>query len=359
MQRGTEEAAVWYILKHMEALGDENPPSVISAFARTIGPGYIFVEALSAADVRRVCEGFVGYEGRYKKINLVVDDAVTLLEYQHPDLMLRANSWVRLKRGMYAGDLAFLCRVDVADPEDERFRRTQGTVYLRVIPRIPDDTTQLSVKRKRRAVRSPQQFFDPFRWPGEAFKLPEANDPNGWVFRRGVFNSGLLNLEVPLNPLNLGIATPSRSELQFWATSLDSDVQCFALKSLKTLAEEFWVDDRVEVISGDLLGRVGVVSKVVEEFVSVFLWKDILGGNGRQESSSMEVELISAFIRKVFRIGDYVEAVVDDKKPRRGFVIAINQTEGKQDTVIITERGCQDEVSVILLAFELAISHMN
>jgi transcription elongation factor len=131
------------------------------------------------------------------------------------------------------------------------------------------------------------------------------------------------------------------------------------LKSLKTLAEEFWVADRVEVISGDLLGRVGVVSKVVEEFVSVFLWKDILGGNGRQESSSMEVELISAFIRKVFRIGDYVEAVVDDKKPRRGFVIAINQTEGKQDTVIITERGCQDEVSVILLAFELAISHMN
>jgi transcription elongation factor SPT5 len=347
MQRGLEEDAIWYILRYMEGLVDENSPKVQSAFARTIVPGYIFVEALSIADVRHACEGFIGYQGRYKKICLIVDNVASLLEYQHPDLKLRANSWVRVKRGMYTGDLAFLCRVDVADLEDEQFQRTQGTAYLRVIPRIPFQA-KVSLKRKCRGVRPSQQFFDPFCWPKEASKLPqkpETSDPDGWIFRRGVFNSGLLDLEVPLNPLNLGNATPSRSELQLWGTCRDSDVQYFALKSLKALDEEFWVDDRVKVISGEQLGGMGVVSKVSEESVSIFLWMDILGDNGQQGPSSIEVQFMPASIRKVFEVGDYVEAVIDDNRPRRGFVIAIHQTEGEQDMVAISERGCQ-EVSV-------------
>jgi transcription elongation factor SPT5 len=346
MQRGLEEAAVWYILRHMEGLVDENSPMVKSAFARTIAPGYIFVEAPSVADVRRACEGFVGYQGRYKKICFVADDPASLLEY-HPNPKVPANSWVRIKRGMYAGDLAFLCRVDVADLGDEQFRRTQGTAYLRVVPRIPLEAG-VSLKRKFRGVRPSPQFFDPFCWPKEASKLPEKPEADGWVFRRGVFNSGLLDLEVPLNPLNLGRATPSRSELKLWGTCGDSNVQYFALKSLKALAEEFWVGDRAKVISGDWLGGVGVVSEVGDESVSIFLGKDILGDNGQQGPSSMEVmevQLVPASIRKVFNVGDYVEAVVDDNRPRRGFVIAIHQTEGERDTVTITERGCQ-EVSV-------------
>jgi hypothetical protein len=212
---------------------------------------------------------------------------------------------------------------------------------------------ELSLKRKRvgRGVRPSQRFFIPFEWPDDVSK--QLDDPDRWLFRGSVYSSRLLDLAVPINPLNLEIATPSRSELRLWESCPDDVMKEFATTSLRALAEEFWVDGRVEVISGDLQGRIGIVTKVYEESLSVLLWKDILGSKHRQgEASSVHIETIPSSVCKI-KLGDYVEAVLDQDRPRRGFVVDICPTDGGRQTLTIMKNSCQNEVRHFLTNLDL------
>ena len=122
MQSGSEEAAVWYILRHIQSLGSQS--LVKSAFARSMAPGSIFVEASSISTVRDICDGFVGYRRRLTITPVNMDDAMMLLEHQPSDLMLREDSWVRIKRGAYAGDLAYLYYLDMTNLNERQLQRT-------------------------------------------------------------------------------------------------------------------------------------------------------------------------------------------------------------------------------------------
>jgi transcription elongation factor SPT5 len=290
-------------------------------------------------------------------------DAVALLELQPSDPMLREGSWVRIRRGEYAEDLAYLYHLDMTDLNERRLQRTRGTAYVRVIPRIvtgpvsfpavirasylsgkvrPSGAEQ-SLKRKHgvpRAARAAQRLFDPLTWPEEAAE--QSQDPGTWVFRNALYKDGLMDLCVPINPLNLGIAIPSRAELRSWNLCSDEAVRMLVLHSFKVLAEEFWVDDRVEVTSGDWQGRVGIVQAVEENLLSVLLWKDTLTSDERpRQLSSMQVEIRTSSVRKLFKVGDFVEAISEDDHPRQGFVVAIHQT---QSNVTVMEQNCQNEV---------------
>jgi transcription elongation factor SPT5 len=364
MQSGSEEAAVWYILQRTQVLGGQS--LVKSAFARSMVPGYIFVEASSISTVRDICDGFVGYRRRLKITPVNIGDAVALLKLQPFDLMLREGSWVRIKRGAYAEDLAYLYHLDMTELNERRLQRTRGTACVRVIPRIvtgpvsspavirasyvngearPSGAEQ-SLKRKHgvpRAARATQRLFDPLTWPEEAAE--KIHDPGTWVFRNAVYKDGLMDLRVPINPLNLGIATPSRAELRSWSLCSDEAVRMLVLHSFKVLANEFWVDDRVEVTRGDWQGRIGTVQAVEENLLSVLLWKDtLIGDEGPRQFSTMQVGIRTSSVRKLFKIGDFVEAVSEDDHPRQGFVVAIHQIDGSHSNVTIMEQSCQNEV---------------
>jgi len=71
-------------------------------------------------DVRVACEGFIGYRGRTQDIVLTsVDDAITLLKHSPLQLELCESSWVRIKRGDYKEDLAYLDRLVLLSPGEE------------------------------------------------------------------------------------------------------------------------------------------------------------------------------------------------------------------------------------------------
>jgi hypothetical protein len=347
-----------------------------------MAPGYIFVEAPSAQDVRRACEGFVGFQGRFKNITVVsIDQSVALLTHNPCSMGLKEDSWVRIQCGEYAGDLAYLYRLEENNSD---VGRTQGSAHLAVIPRISktsfpaersakaDKTSSEAtsadskygnaadnkkagnlsssalMKRKRYLGRPLQRFFNPLEWPEEARKL----DREGlWQFRGARYGAGTLDLTVPINPLNIGVTTPSRTELQLWTTCPYELIATFAEGCLNTLSEEFWEDDRVELTNGEHLGRRGLVREVDKEFLSVLVRTDDLrAGQPERNVSSIEIKIGASFARKVFEVGDYVEAVSDQNTDLQGFVVAVDQAESMKmpAKVTVMEHGGDKEVSEML-----------
>lgn len=315
-----------------------------------MAPGYIYVEAQHVSHVIPACEGFHGYQGRFKKIVLVpVHDAVALLRTQPSDLRLRDKSWVRIRHGDYAGDLAYCCYLE-EDPDARKSERTRGFARVKVIPRISKEPdSKRFLKRKRGAARPPRAFFEHWAWPQA---IQQESNPDAWVFRSAVFENGLMDLQVPVNVLNLGMATPSQSDLKLWTTCPDKFIQQFAWDSLRLLSEEFWVNDRVEVMSGDQLGRRGIVQTVGEQELLVSFWTEVsndeLEGHKR-EVAHTAIAIQSSYVRKTFEVGDYVvaAAVSDQDKEEWGFVVAVDAMHnGRQGhKVTIVKHGNYEEVS--------------
>jgi len=304
---------------------------VRSAFTTAMTPGSIFVEAPFASDVKLACEDFAGYQGRFKNISVLsMNDAVSLLCHRPPDLGIRDGSWVRIRRGEYAKDLAYLYCLE--DDMERKSQRTRGIACVRLIPR-------LHMKRKRGAARPTKKFFDPDLWYHSNIPVQPIMDvPGRWKFRGAFYQGGLLELRVPVNALNLGIATPSRSELQLWATCPDQSIAKTAQHSLKILAEEFWVDDRVEVMKGDQLGRLGIVRRVDEKELSVLLRTECLSYEAAQELkvNFIEIAIEPSHVRKFFEVGDYVVAVSDEDEELSGFVVAVDLMDEVSQRIKVT-----------------------
>ena len=313
-----------------------------SAFTTSMTPGYIFVEAPSVRDAWLACQDFVGIRGSLKEITLIpAESAVALLKHQPP--RLRLYSWVRIRLGPYAGDLAYLFKVDT---DMEHHKRTQGMASAAVIPRISQilqPHSQASMKRKRVSGRPSQRFFNPLEW-GDARKLDR---PHAWSFRKQTYAYGLLELRVPINALNLQATTPTRSELQQWMTCADPAIAEFVRDSYKMLAVEFWVGDRVEVTSGDHMTRRGIIQQVDSEEISVLVrTNDFRDARALDEPEVSCIVVVSpSCLRKVFLVGDYVEVISDNATDLQGFVVAVDLTNPLHSKVTVVEHGERHQVS--------------
>ena len=100
----------------------------------------IYVEAPSAQHVRFACGSFHGAKGSIELVSL--QDAEAVLNCGAGPRLLNAHSWVRIRRGLYTGDLAFvLCITDrVFDGRDDMHSST--TVTINLIPCIPLEKKQ-------------------------------------------------------------------------------------------------------------------------------------------------------------------------------------------------------------------------
>jgi len=93
------------------------------------------------------------------------------------------------------------------------------------------------------------------------------------------------------------------------------------------LAEEFWVDDCVEVMKGDQLGGLGIVRRVEEKELLVLFQTEISSHKQAVQElkvDSVEIAIKPSCVRKVFEVGDYVITVSDQDEELLGFVVAID-----------------------------------
>ena len=146
LQMGLEEEAVFYLLQRAEA-----EHQLRSAFTRGSIRGWIYLEANINNNLLQLLSLTPGVNSpRVGILRHLVDssDWLKMLTMHDPRTVFQVGNWVRVGKGKYKGDVGFVSRVE-------------NFVEVLLVPRLNPPTTIDTSKRKRTAVRSKPELFDP------------------------------------------------------------------------------------------------------------------------------------------------------------------------------------------------------
>jgi len=299
------------------------PVNILAAFQRDSLPGMIYVEARSSAQVQHACNGLVGVFPS-RGIQLVpIEEMASLLQIKKQDLTIAPGSWVRIKRGKYAGDLAQV--MDITENGED--------VGLKFIPRIdlnPKDDGSLDATKKRKkpatnagTMRPPQRLFnyeEIIKVWGRKF-VSRRNQV--YVFQNDTYKDGFIEKDFKLSALILEDVNPTLDEIQQFSKrqdgggELDSqvDLSIIAEASRKAAIAVLQPGDHVEVFEGEQAGVHGVVDEIHQDVVIITAVGVDLDGQ--------KVELQARSVRKRFKPGDHVKVMTGQNADETGLVVSV------------------------------------
>ncbi|KAJ7951334.1 Transcription elongation factor SPT5 [Quillaja saponaria] len=230
---------------------------------------YIYVEAYKEAPVREACRGL-----RYisaQKISLVpIAEMTNVLSIKSKAVNLSKDTWVRIKSGIYKGDLAQVVGVD----------NLSQRVTVKLIPRI--GLQALANKLEGREVVKKKAFVPPprlinFKEAGElCIGLVRKQDPfsRGYVDIIGgmMFKDGFLYKVLSMKSISFQNVKPTFNELENFGNRGDNgdvDIPSLSTLFLNRKKGHFMKGDAVIVISGEVKNLKGWVDKVDEEIVYI------------------------------------------------------------------------------------------
>jgi transcription elongation factor SPT5 len=267
---------------------------VLAAFCRDAIKGSIYIESRDINSVTthilNGTPGIMRFKGVYR---------ISLVDTQDRNLLLNMSvagrappikhySWVRVKRGVYRGDLGLVSDVNEA---------TLSCSVL-VVPRI-----HIGRKRKR-GVRPPQVSFDP-EAIREAFGQDAVEKRNRlYIFKGGIYDDGLLEMDTHMTDLSIEGLNATEEELEPFRQS-----RLWGMSN--TFISPIRVGDRVRVVSGTFVGIVGEIVEVLSMTVQI-KW----GANDA-------IEVLTCDVRKAFEIGDFVQVIRGIDRGLEGFLLCL------------------------------------
>lgn len=298
------------------------PLSILSAFQRDSLPGMIYVEARSAKQVQEACTGLVGvYPSR--GIQLVpIEEMASLLQIKRQEITLTPGTWVRIRRGKYAGDLARV--VDLTENGED--------VGLTLIPRIdmnPRDDGSLdpnSKKRKKAAVgagsnRPPQRLFN-YEEIIKVYGRKNVTKRNqAYVFQNETYKDGFLEKDFKANALIADDVNPTLDEITQFARRQDGgddnavNLTVIAEASRKAAIAVLQPGDHIEVFEGEQAGVHGVVDEIAGDVVTITAQGLDLEGQ--------KMEMPARSVRKRFKPGDHVKVMAGQNADETGLVVSV------------------------------------
>ena len=299
------------------------PLSILSAFQRDSLPGMIYVEARSAKQVQQACNGLVGvYPSR--GIQLVpIEEMASLLQIKKQDMTLTPGTWVRIRRGKYAGDLAQV--VDLTENGED--------VGVRLVPRIDmnprDDGGQdaLNKKRKKAAagpgtMRPPQRLFN-YEEIMKLYGRKNISKRNqAYVFQNETYQDGFLEKDFKSNALILEDINPTLDEITQFTRRQDGgdenvvNLSVIAEASRKAAIAVLQPGDHIEVFEGEQAGLHGVVDEVAGDIVTITAQGLDLDGQ--------KMEIPARSVRKRFKPGDHVKVMAGQNADETGLVVSVS-----------------------------------
>lgn len=247
------------------------------------------------------------------------EDSLSYLK-EVPSYTPTNDTWVRLKRHPYRGDLAFVCDVDPLNL----------SAHLILIPRI-DLSPKSALKGKRkRGSRPLQALFNPFA-VAEVYGQKSVEKRNNiFLFKGKTYRDGWLDFSV--EDANLTEATPTREELLQFGTcpSIPHDVIKKHLDILS--AQSLRPGDSVKITSGNSSGLLAKVCECRGDEVDVLIQRHI------------SLTLPASALRRHFEIGDSVIVSLGDSSGSTGIVISVLETQ-----VTIWNMDLANEVNLKLI----------
>jgi len=272
---GKERETVVCLMQKTINLAKQGKPAmqILSAVSQDHLKGYIYVEAEREDYVRKALQG-MRHVYHSKPIRLVpINEMVDSISVAKKEVsVVKQDSWVRMRTGVYKGDLAQVIDVNYAD--------NQCTVKL--LPRI--DYQHLADKESGAAKGKSKSSIRP---PPRMFSEAEAKRMN-LSLEKGRFDRGMndyvdilcgtTKIKDGYHMKTCSLATvkladtPTLDELQKFAVSDDADGQGTqgknALAALSKAVGErktdlkFMAGDQVVVVEGDLKNLEGVVDRI-------------------------------------------------------------------------------------------------
>jgi hypothetical protein len=307
---GLEEEAVFSLFERA------THHQIRSVFTRGSVRGAIYVEGILDADMislLNLTPGIIGTRTGVQRQLIDPSDWVKLLTMQDPISVVKARQWIRVRNGVYKGDLGFVTRVEA-----------WGTEVL-VVPRLktPTPQTDTSLKRKRTAIKPEQKLFDPVTFSSIFQRQPKLQYDGSYTSRGLVFDHGLLRLNLDMHsisPVSAGI--PSRILGLFKLSSHP------ALTGSNFPRPEEWIFEEGErvIVSSEKEATIAAVE-------STHLLVDLATNEG--------IKVVSWYnVRKVFSPGDFIIVMSGPSRGTRGWVERI-----ADDTVYFLEYKEKGNVS--------------
>lgn len=318
------EAVISLLNKYFALKGTDEEIQIISATAVPKLVGYIFVEAMRGHYVRLAVEGILSLKSDSVKLIHLKEIPKVLKADPRKDITIEVHTFVRIKRGLYTGDLGLVTHVD-----DDT-----NTAIVRVVPRLENS-------RDDQKVKPPAKLFDPEAYPNAQNLAGRNMNSRTFMYKNQRFVNGLLEKKFPLDNLDKSNLLPSYEEVKVFRDAEPSErVKNLIMRTLansidesKRLQKSLEKGDKVKVISGDLFNLIGVVLEVNEDFVKVDFSDS---GFFNEPINFKPSELI-----KVFEVGNHVEVTTGNYKGLNGMIMKIDEnrvhlfTEDNKDEVIV------------------------
>ena len=319
-QPGRERDIVFSLMrKSIDVEYTARPLQILSAFQRDSLPGMIYVEARSSQQVLQACHGLVGvYVSR--GVHLVpIEEMASLLQIKKQEVNVTPGSWVRIRRGNYAGDLAQV--MDITENGE--------TLGLKLLPRIdlnPRDDASLDGGRKRKkaatgAMRPPQRLFNYEEVIKAHGRQAVSKRNHVYVFQGETYKDGFMEKDFKLNNVILEDVNPSLDEITQFSRHQEGDVDdsvdlsIIAEASRKAAISVLQPGDHVEVFEGEQAGVHGVVEEISQDVVTITAAGVDLEGQ--------KVDLPARSVRKRFKPGDHVKVMAGKNADETGLVVSV------------------------------------
>ncbi|KAH8582284.1 5kows transcription initiation SPT5 [Cryptosporidium sp. chipmunk genotype I] len=300
--------------------GKELP--ILSAYVASSYRGYIYVEAEAPNFVNEALQGFTGV--RLSSIKIIPVKEMTRVfsvDMQEKEQLMR-ESWVRVRSGIYGGDLAQIYEVD----------EHEANVILRLVPRldvpalIRKSQNSQGVSFSKSRIRPPAKLFD--RDKVESLGgVVELTHLRGTVkFANQLFEQekGYLLKKMKANRLVVGDAVqPTIEEIKkFFGVSDLSEVNIDSKTLLKTQkSTSFFVGDTVTITKGELIGikaKVVAVNSGINKSLEILPIDKSLGIT---EPILTQLDLVC----KSFEVGDSVQIIEGVNEGESGLVTSFDQ----------------------------------
>ncbi|EFJ05389.1 hypothetical protein SELMODRAFT_449156 [Selaginella moellendorffii] len=263
----------------------------------------------------------------------VVEQQALLPSVKDPKLYMLTcpENWVRVKTGLYKGDLARVLDVD----------HVRQRARIKLVPRVEIQELVAKLegkeipKSKGFSVRPPQRFvMQELR--EMKVHIERRRDARGDHYEQVAnmqFMDGYLIKNVSLKTLNAVDVMPSLDELQSFQKPGDDDsVDAFGLSSSRKRGQ-FVKGDTVVAVEGDLKGIQGVVEKVDEDNVEIRPDKK----SGLKDVLRFHIKQLS----KHFEPGNHVKVTSGKHEGATGMIVKI-----ERDSVIILSDTTKEDVRV-------------
>lgn len=245
------------------------------------------------------------------------------------------GTWVRIIRGQYKGDLAFVLG-SVPATHANGFAGDKQILTLAFVPRI-------SFTKKRKKTPSPRPLpalFDPTKIStlfGEQSVSSLGEDK--YKFKGKLFQRGLCIDEISFKNVIEDLHPSPAELLPFARAKIDPGIESLVDDRFKS----FWhPGDRVEVYSGSLQGHWGRLGEI--DFLSRSAEIDL--EHGEQGTFTGRVSVSFRDLRRLLRVGDNVRVVAGEEIGRSGIVVSMYD-----QLLDLTEDKTREQVRVISTIF--------